>query len=211
MKLHRETSMRKGLFGFDEGPVFEGYTDGTKWNGWINVWLDETEYQRLREWVKSIGEWLDVIPKDTFATNGFVEFELYRFADGWSWNEMESKERRSMEADANYRLTFMGKKVPAGINLWITNANGEEIFHNIERARTDYSDWQCQIVDESYPVSYRTVQADWESGPASIAAEILESLGEDPESDLYAEGFRQIADILDEFIAPEEDDEEDES
>ena len=130
--------------------------------------------------MKSIGEWLDVIPKDTFATNGFVEFELYRFDDGWSWNEMESKRAKEHGSGCQLSSHVYGQKVPAGINLWIANASGR-YSHNIERARTDYSDWQCQIVDESYRCRYQN-----RSRPTGIRTgidrgEILESLGEDPE------------------------------
>jgi hypothetical protein len=31
--------MRKCLFQFDDSPVFEGFTDNTLWNGFLNVWV----------------------------------------------------------------------------------------------------------------------------------------------------------------------------
>ena len=154
------------------------------------------------------------------SSQGYVRHErVYRssnctsFADGWSWNEMESKERRSMEAGANHRLTFMGKKrFRLGSTCGSPTPTGRDIPQH-RASSHGLSDWQCQIVDESYPVSYRTVP-----GRLGIRdrhrsqRQILESLGEDPESDSYAEGFPPKSQTFwTSSSHPKRDDEEDES
>ena len=37
-----------------EEDLFEGYTDGTLWNGWANVWFTR----------KQVSKWLDTLPYD---------------------------------------------------------------------------------------------------------------------------------------------------
>ena len=39
--------MKKVLFDFGDGFDYYGYTDGTTWNGFNNIWVTEKEYQRI--------------------------------------------------------------------------------------------------------------------------------------------------------------------
>ena len=44
---------KKVNFVFDDSPIFEGYTDGTKWNGFANIKVDEKTYLLLLEYFAS--------------------------------------------------------------------------------------------------------------------------------------------------------------
>lgn len=47
MKRH----LRKVRFAFDEGPEWSGYTDGTTWNGWLNVWVAPATRDAIVKWM----------------------------------------------------------------------------------------------------------------------------------------------------------------
>ena len=54
------TRKRPVFFAFDDGPTYLGYTDGTTWNGWANVWVDpdtnESNLDDVRRICKKIGQ-----------------------------------------------------------------------------------------------------------------------------------------------------------
>lgn len=56
-------------FAFDEGPVFDGFTDDTTWNGWANVWVNEATLARL---VSMFESWQDGQPLSDEEMSDFV-------------------------------------------------------------------------------------------------------------------------------------------
>ena len=55
-------------FGGD-GPTFEGYTDGTTWNGWQNVWVSPGTHHLVLAW-------LGTDDKESFEELTFDEYEV---------------------------------------------------------------------------------------------------------------------------------------
>lgn len=45
--------MRPVRFTFEGGPEFAGFTDGTTWNGWPNVWVTPDERDRIVAWFRA--------------------------------------------------------------------------------------------------------------------------------------------------------------
>lgn len=46
-KRGSRAGLRKIRWGFDGGPEFDGYTDDTTWNGFLNVWVSPAVHQRV--------------------------------------------------------------------------------------------------------------------------------------------------------------------
>jgi hypothetical protein len=44
--------LRKVRWGFDDGPDFDGWTDDTTWNGWLNVWVTPETHQKVIAWLR---------------------------------------------------------------------------------------------------------------------------------------------------------------
>lgn len=45
----RTKGLRKVRWGFDaiDGPIFIGYTDDSRWNGWLNIWVTPTVHKSV--------------------------------------------------------------------------------------------------------------------------------------------------------------------
>ena len=46
-KRGSRAGLRKIRWGFDFGPDFDGYTDDTTWNGWLNVWVTPRVHRQV--------------------------------------------------------------------------------------------------------------------------------------------------------------------
>jgi len=55
-------------FTFDDSPTFPGFTDGTTWNGWDNVWVTPETHAAVIAWFKAQGDdtacFEDLVPED---------------------------------------------------------------------------------------------------------------------------------------------------
>ena len=40
-------NMKKVIFDFGDGVDYEGFTDGTTWNGFNNIWISDKVYRQL--------------------------------------------------------------------------------------------------------------------------------------------------------------------
>lgn len=77
------TTERACRFTFDGITNFEGWTDGSRWNGFLNVRVSAETHAQVREWVGD-EDWHDC---------GFDEIEpdadgLYSYADGFAAEEV---------------------------------------------------------------------------------------------------------------------------
>ena len=84
--------MKKALFQIENDPVFKGYSDGTKWNGFANPYFDlQTakmvlacyQNQPCKESREQWENW-DLTPSKTFEG-----IDLYYFGGGYIWFELE--------------------------------------------------------------------------------------------------------------------------
>jgi hypothetical protein len=85
-------------FGGDGGPfdkVFDGFTDDTRWNGWLNVWVTTEEYRtKIRPMFVPTGNAEDfednsVEDIDTMATAADAAGELISLANCYTTLEVE--------------------------------------------------------------------------------------------------------------------------
>ena len=85
--------MKKALFQIENDPVFKGYSDGTKWNGFANPYFDlqtakmVLAYYQNQDCEESREQWAnwDLTPSKTFEG-----IDLYYFGGGYIWFELTS-------------------------------------------------------------------------------------------------------------------------
>ena len=85
--------MKKALFQIENDPVFKGYSDGTKWNGFANPYFDfqtakmVLAYYQNQDCEESREQWAnwDLTPSKTFEG-----IDLYYFGGGFIWHELEA-------------------------------------------------------------------------------------------------------------------------
>ena len=85
--------MKKAFFQIENDPVFKGYSDGTKWNGFANPYFDlqtakmVLAYYQNQDCEESRDQWAnwDLTPSKTFEG-----IDLYYFGGGYIWFELEA-------------------------------------------------------------------------------------------------------------------------
>ena len=85
--------MRKAFFQIENDPVFKGYSDGSKWNGFANPYFDlqtakmVLAYYQNQDCEESRDQWAnwDLTPSKTFEG-----IDLYYFGGGYIWFELTS-------------------------------------------------------------------------------------------------------------------------
>ena len=85
--------MRKAFFQIENDPVFKGYSDGSKWNGFANPYFDlqtakmVLAYYQNQDCEESRDQWAnwDLTPSKTFEG-----IDLYYFGGGYIWFELEA-------------------------------------------------------------------------------------------------------------------------
>jgi hypothetical protein len=89
-KIKRRLKMKLSKFTFSDGnEVFEGYTDGTLWNGWANVCFSR---EQLNELLRSL-------PYDfKFSSNGGIP----QVTIWWEKGEAETTQSTALPLDNGY-------------------------------------------------------------------------------------------------------------
>ncbi len=85
--------MKKAFFQIENNPVFKGYSDGSKWNGFANPYFDlqtakmVLAYYQNQDCEESREQWAnwDLTPSKTFEG-----IDLYYFGGGYIWFELTS-------------------------------------------------------------------------------------------------------------------------
>ena len=84
--------MKKTRFQIEEDPIFEGFTDGSKWNGWSNPYFTLKEAKKVlnhyqnQECEESREQWKDwPLDKPSMTYQGI---DLYYFGGGYVWSEV---------------------------------------------------------------------------------------------------------------------------
>ena len=85
--------MRKAFFQIENNPVFKGYSDGSKWNGFANPYFDlqtakmVLAYYQNQDCEESREQWLEwELEKNPKVVDGK---KLYCFGYGYIWHELE--------------------------------------------------------------------------------------------------------------------------
>ena len=85
--------MKKALFQIESDPVFKGYSDGSKWNGFANPYFDlqtakmVLAYYQNQDCEESREQWLEwELEKNPKVVDGK---KLYGFGYGYIWHELE--------------------------------------------------------------------------------------------------------------------------
>ena len=87
--------MRKAFFQIENDPVFKGYSDGSKWNGFANPYFDlqtakmVLAYYQNQDCEESREQWAnwDLTPSKTFEG-----IDLYYFGGGYIWFELQAND-----------------------------------------------------------------------------------------------------------------------
>ena len=129
--------MKKALFQIENDPVFKGYSDGTKWNGFANPYFDlqtakmVLAYYQNQDCEESRDQWAnwDLTPSKTFEG-----IDLYYFGGGYIWFELEGTDflsnylyewinKESLEQASADDLLYgsSSEKLNAYQTLWIKN------------------------------------------------------------------------------------------
>jgi len=104
-----KATWRKAKFSIDDGPEFEGYHWGQRWNGWacpqftIEVMREIAEWTNKDDWtaitiddngtvtITVDEDFPEVDEGDERARNGIPTMRLYGFS-GWCWDAVEGEE-----------------------------------------------------------------------------------------------------------------------
>jgi len=90
--MNKQQTMRKAFFQIEDDQIFEGFTDGSKWNGFANPYFDYQtaktvlayyQNQPCEEYREQWENW-DLTPSKTI--NGK---DYYFFGGGYIWYELE--------------------------------------------------------------------------------------------------------------------------
>ena len=100
--------MRKAFFQIENDPVFKGYSDGSRWNGFANPYFDlqtakmVLAYYQNQDCEDSRDQWAnwDLTPSKTFEG-----IDLYYFGGGYIWFELEGADFLS-----NYLYEWINKE-----------------------------------------------------------------------------------------------------
>jgi len=100
--------MKKAFFQIENDPVFKGYSDGSKWNGFANPYFDlqtakmVLAYYQNQDCEDSRDQWAnwDLTPSKTFEG-----IDLYYFGGGYIWFELEGTDFLS-----NYLYEWINKE-----------------------------------------------------------------------------------------------------
>ena len=84
--------MKKTKFQIEEDPIFEGFTDGSTWNGWDNPYFTLKEAKKVlnhyqnQECEESRKQWENwPLDKPSMTYKGI---DLYFFGGGYIWSEV---------------------------------------------------------------------------------------------------------------------------
>jgi len=77
-----ETYNQKVMWRFEDSPIFEGYTDGSTWNGWANIQCNREQFKAVEEWfINNIGQdEFDLLMEEGIKIND----DQYSFAYGYT-------------------------------------------------------------------------------------------------------------------------------
>ena len=87
--------MKLTKFQINEDKIFQGFSDGSTWNGWKNPYFtlevakDVLNYYQNQECIESRESWLNW---DLTPSKQFMGIDLYCFGFGFCWNEVTKEE-----------------------------------------------------------------------------------------------------------------------
>ena len=79
--------MTKVLWSFDSGEVFEGFSDGSTWNGWDNIYLKEESFLMVLDFLANDvygGDWCEMLEEVFYNDIEIGENGLYSLAYGFT-------------------------------------------------------------------------------------------------------------------------------
>ena len=87
--------MKLTKFQIEDDKIFEGFSDGSNWNGWSNPYFtlevakEVLEYYQNQECLESRESWLNWQLK---VDKTFMGIDLYCFGFGYCWSEVTKEE-----------------------------------------------------------------------------------------------------------------------
>tara|TARA_Y100001973_G_C5065500_1_gene264835 strand:+ start:89 stop:508 length:420 start_codon:yes stop_codon:yes gene_type:complete len=87
--------MKLTKFQIEDDKIFEGFSDGSNWNGWSNPYFtlevakEVLNYYQNQECIESRESWLNW---DLKVDKTFMGIDLYCFGFGYCWSEVTKEE-----------------------------------------------------------------------------------------------------------------------
>ena len=88
-------TMKLTKFQIEDDKIFEGFSDGSNWNGWSNPYFtlevakEVLSYYQNQECIESRESWLNW---DLKVDKTFMGIDLYCFGFGYCWSEVTKEE-----------------------------------------------------------------------------------------------------------------------
>ena len=92
--------MKLTKFQINEDPIFQGFSDGSNWNGWKNPYFtlevakEVLNYYQNQECIESRESWLNW---DLTQSKQFMGIDLYCFGFGFCWDEVTKEEEERID------------------------------------------------------------------------------------------------------------------
>jgi len=92
--------MKLTKFQIEDDKIFQGFSDGSTWNGWKNPYFtlevakDVLNYYQNQECIESRESWLNW---DLTPTKQFMGIDLYCFGFGFCWDEVTKEEEERID------------------------------------------------------------------------------------------------------------------
>tara|TARA_R100000353_G_scaffold133255_1_gene94478 strand:+ start:987 stop:1412 length:426 start_codon:yes stop_codon:yes gene_type:complete len=92
--------MKLTKFQINEDPIFQGFSDGSTWNGWSNPYFtlevakEVLNYYQNQECIESRESWLNW---DLKPSKQFMGIDLYCFGFGFCWDEVTKEEEEKID------------------------------------------------------------------------------------------------------------------
>ena len=92
--------MKLTKFQINEDPIFEGFSDGSNWNGWKNPYFtlevakEVLKFYQNQECLESRESWLNW---DLKPSKKYMGIELYCFGYGFCWDEVTKEDEERID------------------------------------------------------------------------------------------------------------------
>ena len=90
--------MKLTKFQIEDDKIFQGFSDGSTWNGWSNPYFtlevakEVLEYYQNKSCEESREQWLNWQNGELKPSKQFMGIDLYYFGGGYIWNEVTKEE-----------------------------------------------------------------------------------------------------------------------
>ncbi len=95
--------MKLTKFQIEDDKIFQGFSDGSTWNGWSNPYFtlevakEVLEYYQNQSCEESRQQWLNWQNGELKPSKQFMGIDLYFFGNGYIWSEVTEEELQRID------------------------------------------------------------------------------------------------------------------